>query len=385
MNQTELFRSQAGVSAPSAMEVLDVRRRGATFVEHRVKSIVNSPESTGMGFWSINPYVGCEFGCTYCYARYAHRYVMERAHDNGRVSDADYARFRQSKTWEVFERHIFVKRRDAVLAALERDLARIRLRRLVGRGHPVVIGTATDPYQPAERRFGITRGILERLTEESNLSIGIITKSPQVCRDIDVLRELQRQNRLSVYISLISTDTRIIKLFEARSPMPHVRLKALEKLSAAGINSGLIVAPILPGITDSEEQILALAEAVTKAGGTFANPSPLRLYPALHKGFLPIVEKHFPDLYPKYRRAYRGTGAAPKRYTNLIVRRFREVMGRYGVAVRDPVMEQGAGSGERGVGRREGSEFTKQNSFQKTTPRSLLPAPHPDQFGLWHG
>ena len=357
MNQTELFRPPATVSPPPSLRVLDTRRRGAgagagagaTFIEHRASSIVNSPESTGMEFWSINPYIGCEFGCTYCYARYAHRYTVERAHGNGQISDADLSRFRKSKNWEVFEHHIFVKQRDAVLAALERDLSRIRLRQVTGQTYPIVIGTATDPYQPAERQFRITRAVLERLQEEVNLSIGIITKSQQICRDIDVLRELQRNNRVSVYISLITTDTRLIGLFEARSPTPHVRLKALKRLSDANINAGLIVAPVLPGITDTVPQIRALARALKDAGGRFAHPSPLRLYPALHRGFLPIIEKNFPELYPKYRRAYRGVGVAPKRYTDAILHRFREIATEYGIPVKDPVMEQ--------AGRRAGGQY----------------------------
>jgi DNA repair photolyase len=324
------------------LRVLDTRARGATFVEHRVKSIVNSPESTGMGFWSINPYVGCELGCTYCYARYAHRYVVERAHTNGQLADADFEQLNESKTWEAFERRIFVKQRDAVLDALERDLSSIRRRHNTGRIHPIVIGTATDPYQPAERQFRITRAVLERLSRESNLSVGIITKNPMVSQDIGLLKTLQRNNRVSVYISLISTDIRIIRLFEARSPMPHVRLKALKKLVDANLNAGLLVAPVLPGITDTLSQVRALARALKKTGGRFAHPSPLRLYPALHSGFLPIIEEHFPELYPKYRRAYRGTGAAPKRYTDAVVKRFRDVAEEIGVPVKDSVLEGGA-------------------------------------------
>ena len=176
LEQTELFRRPAAVPPSRSIRVLDTRMRGTTFVEHRVKSIVNSPESIGMGFWSINPYVGCEYGCTYCYARYAHRYVVERAHDNGQLPDADFEQLHKSKKWEAFEQRIFVKQRDAVLAALKHDLSTIKRRQSVGRIHPIVIGTATDPYQPAERQFRITRAILKRLCRESNLSVGIITK-----------------------------------------------------------------------------------------------------------------------------------------------------------------------------------------------------------------
>ncbi len=356
MDQTELFPLPTAVSPSPSLRVLDTRMRGVTFVEHRVKAIVNSPESTGMGFWSINPYIGCEFGCTYCYARYAHRYAIERMHGNGQISDADLSRFRESEKWEVFEHHIFVKQRDAVLAALERDLSRIRRRQVGGQIHPIVIGTATDPYQPAERQYRITRAVLTRLREESNLSIGIITKSPQICHDIDVLRELQRNNRVSVYISLITTDTRLIKLFEARSPMPHVRLKALKRLTDANLNAGLIVAPVLPGITDTVPQIRALVQALKDAGGRFAHPSPLRLYPALHRGFLPIIEKNFPELYPKYRRAYRGAGIVPKKYTDAILNRFRKIANEFGISVNDPMMEAVGRAGGQ-AGRRTGGQM----------------------------
>ena len=370
MDQTELFPLPTAVSPSPSLRVLDTRMRGVTFVEHRVKAIVNSPESTGMGFWSINPYIGCEFGCTYCYARYAHRYAIERMHGNGQISYADLSRFRESEKWEVFEHHIFVKQRDAVLAALERDLSRIRRRQVGGQIHPIVIGTATDPYQPAERQYRITRAVLTRLREESNLSIGIITKSPQICHDIDVLRELQRNNRVSVYISLITTDTRLIKLFEARSPMPHVRLKALKRLTDANLNAGLIVAPVLPGITDTVPQIRALVQALKDAGGRFAHPSPLRLYPALHRGFLPIIEKNFPELYPKYRRAYRGAGIVPKRYTDAILNRFRKIANEFGISVNDPMMEVVGRAGGQAGGRADGRTVRPLPSDRRDEGRS---------------
>lgn len=377
MAQIDLFRPPSDVSA-RALSVLDSRARGATFVAHQVKSAVNSPESTGMGFWSINPYVGCEFGCTYCYARYAHRYTVQRANDRGQISDDELARVRESAKWEDFERRIFVKQRDDLLAALDRDLGRIRHRQVGGRPQPLVLGTATDPYQPGERRFGITRAILERLTKESNLSVGIITKSPLVCRDVDVLSELRRNNRVSVYVSLISTDPDVIKRFEARSPMPHVRLRTLKRLIDDGVNAGLIVAPILPGITDTEEQIRALAEAVKDAGGRFAHPSPLRLYPALHDGFLPLIKEHYPKLYPKYRRAYRGTGSAPKHYTDLVVRRFKRIARELDVPVRDPVLEPRRSSSS------SSSPGRKEWEVGSGTRSSPLEARSSNQIKLWH-
>src|SRR5207253_590837 len=162
-------------------------------------------------FWSLNPYVGCEFGCSYCYARYAHRYVVERARDAGKLSDSEFQDFRGPHGWEAFERRIFVK--EGLLAALERDLQRYFRSARPPDGSPsplgtapLVIGTATDPYQPAERRFRLTRRVLERLARCEGLNAGLITKSPLVARDRDVLRRLQDANDLEVYVSLISVD-----------------------------------------------------------------------------------------------------------------------------------------------------------------------------------
>src|SRR6266513_5226640 len=138
---------------PAALPILDERQRGTKFVSLEPKSVLNSPQQTGVDFWSLNPYIGCEFGCTYCYARYAHRYAVERAHDGGRLSDAEFREFRGPHGWEAFERRIFVK--EGLPGALERDLQRyFRSGGTSGvAAAPIVIGTATDPYQPGERRF----------------------------------------------------------------------------------------------------------------------------------------------------------------------------------------------------------------------------------------
>lgn len=298
------------------------------FIDHPVKSIINSPESTGMGFWSINPYVGCQFGCSYCYARYTHRYTAERA--LGTVRSPVQAA-------EAFERQIFVKQHQTVLAALEHDIPRVYARVRSGNGCPIVIGTATDPYQPAERRFHVTRTVLERLLDAAGLSIAVITKSPLVCRDIDLLTRLARKHSVTVFISLISTKVRIIKLFEARSSMPHARFRALQKLREAGIEAGINAAPVLPGITDSIFQIDALVAAAREANAAFVSPSVVRLCPSARESFLPVVKQHFPDLMPRYRAAYRGGWNASAGYVAAIERRFERVARKHGILGSDPL------------------------------------------------
>jgi DNA repair photolyase len=321
---------------PGSLPVLDTRARDAVFYEHSVGSIINPPESTGMGFWSINPYVGCEFGCTYCYARFTHQYTVERAEQSGRLTENAMGDYRGNEAWKAFEHRIFVKRQQSVLAALDRDLLRVQKRRAAGESVEIVLGTATDPYQPAERSYQLSRAILQRLNREQGLLIGIISKSPLICRDIDVLSEVQRHNDLSIRVSLISTDVSLIKILEARSPMPHARLRGLAKLTAAGLNAGLIVAPVLPGVNDSTESLDRLLAAGKQAGARFAHPSALRLYPSIRDHFLPVMDQYFPHLAGKYRAVYRGQGNAPKQYAQALARRFRRVARKYEIPVEEP-------------------------------------------------
>src|SRR5438128_162006 len=266
---------------PTALPILDERLRGTKFVSLEPKSVLNSPRQTGVDFWSLNPYIGCEFGCTYCYARYAHRYTVERAHDAGKLSDEEFIEYRGPHGWEAFEQRVFVK--ETLLSALERDLKKYFRSGgpPAGPAAPIVIGTATDPYQPAERRFRLTRGVLERLARCEDLNIGIITKSPLIARDTDVLRRLQERSDLEVHISLTTVDVALIRQVEARSPMPVVRLRALQRLADAGVRVGLIVAPVLPGITDDIPHLEALFQAARDAGAKFVHAGPLRLYPAV--------------------------------------------------------------------------------------------------------
>jgi DNA repair photolyase len=328
------------VSRSVALPILDERLRGTKFVQLTPRSVLNSPQQTGVDFWSLNPYIGCEFGCTYCYARYAHRYAVERAHDAGKLDDEEFREFRGPHGWEAFERRIFVK--EGVLAALEADLRRYFRSGAAGDGPatPIVIGTATDPYQPAERRFRITRQVLERLAQCDGLNIGIITKSPLVARDADLLRRIQERGDLEVYVSLITTDTALIKRVEARSPMPATRLRALKRLADAGVRVGVIVAPVLPGITDDLPHLEALFRAARDAGAGFVHAGPLRLYGAVRERFLPVLTDQFPDLAPRYRTAYARGSGAPRDYARALAARITLLQRRFGFPVNHGMVDR---------------------------------------------
>ena len=319
--QAELFRTMA--SPGRSLPVLSIRQRGARFVEQPARSVLNPPESTGMGFWSLNPFVGCEFGCSYCYARFTHRYVSERA----------------AQANASFEHQIYVKSRAHVLAALDRNLPRLLERNREGRQN-LVIGTSTDPYQPAERIYRITRAVLGRLMSERGIKIGVITKSPLVTRDLDLLTRLAERHDMTVYVSLISEDPEIIRAYEVRSPMPHARLRALGKLTQAGLRAGLMVAPVLPGITDTATRVSGLIRAAAREGAHFVYPSVLRLYPDALRNFLPIVDREQPELAARYRAAYARGRDAPAAYQEAVRRRFARIAACHGIATTNGNREQ---------------------------------------------
>ncbi|HET6778289.1 MAG TPA: radical SAM protein [Gemmatimonadales bacterium] len=310
----------------SPLPILDQRARGTRFIKLSVRSVLNSPASTHMGFWSINPYVGCEFGCTYCYARDTHRWVVERQGGGaaGQMSSNNMSKA-PLPAWEAFEKEILVK--SDVAEVLTRTLNPTRLA-----GSSLVIGTATDPYQPAERRFRLTRRILDVLRSYHGLSIEIITKSPLVARDIDLLQALSRHNEVNVNISLATADPRLARRLELRSPVPAARLRALRRLTVGGIYAGLIVAPIIPGITDDWAGLARLMEAAKEAGARYVIGSALRLGPAARHRFLPILEREFPELYERYRRHYSTSDMASRSYQDALIRRLNALRQAYGFA-----------------------------------------------------
>lgn len=326
MLQTRLFGDAPMLRAPLPVlgEQKDIRYFGTA-----PKTVINSPATTGMGFWSINPYVGCAFGCAYCYARYAHRYVAERlAAAPFDVDGEAHCETEALEPWLAFERRIFVKRGagDVVRRALLRPATLEGLRR-----DGVVIGTATDPYQPAERRFRLTRNVLEALAEHEGLRVTIITKSPLVTRDLDLLVRIAARSRMSVHVSLITVDRELARRIEPRAPTPEARLRGIARLRGAGIEVGVNCMPVLPGITDAPEMIDALVRAVAEANASYLGACALRLRRAARDRYIPFVEAEFPALAGRYRGAYAHGHQVNERYRDGLRGRFAAVCARYGV------------------------------------------------------
>ncbi len=330
------------------LPLLDERSsRGARFMGLSVSSVLNTPASTGMDFWSINPYVGCEFGCTYCYARDTHRWTMERRGSGaagqmgsnstpGELGESEQTAVPPRRPAaplppeEAFEKEILVK--TDVAQVLARTLNPAKLA-----GHSLVIGTATDPYQPAERQFRLTRQILEVLRSYHGLSIEIITKSSLVTRDLDLLQALSARNEVTVNISLATADARLARLLELRSPVPAARLRALRRLIEGGVYAGLLVAPIIPGVTDDWPGLARLMEAAKEAGARYVVGSALRLGPAARHRFLPFLTQEFPTLAERYRRHYADKDYVSQEYQDALTRRLRLLKQTYGFPIDENV------------------------------------------------
>ena len=241
--------------------------------------------------WTINPYRGCEFACKYCYARYTHEFMEMR-------DGVD------------FERKIYVKQQAAWL--LRQDLKKVK------RGEKIAIGTATDPYQPAEKRFEVTRSILEEFALHRGFEIGIVTKSDLVTRDIEVLRRIAEHNHLFVNVTITTLDTRLARILEPRAPRPDLRLKAVKELNLAGVRAGVICAPVVPGITDAPPALDALVKATKESGGKYIYANPLFLKPCSAAIFLPFLEKEFPQLVEEYRKRYTDKSFVSKVYAKRL-------------------------------------------------------------------
>jgi DNA repair photolyase len=259
--------------------------------------------------WTVNPFRGCEIGCRYCYARPTHEYL-------GHVDP------------EEFEDRIYVKRADAT--TLLKDLERAR-----DSGQEVAIGTATDPYQPAESRFAVTRAVLEAMTRVPGLRVGITTKAALVARDADVLARLAGVADVWVNISLISVDTDLLRLIEPRAPRPDLRLRAMATLAGAGVRTRLFVMPVLPLITDGVAGLRALLAAAHAAGAREAIAQTLFLRTPMTRDFyLDFLRREFPWAVPRYLELFPAPGIAPRAVRDEIDRRVQTLAREVGFAAR---------------------------------------------------
>jgi DNA repair photolyase len=264
----------------------------------------------GMAFrWSLNPYMGCAHRCTFCYVR-----AYEQRAD--RPGDDRYGRVVRVKT--------------NVADVLRAELARRSWKR-----ESVSIGAATDPYQPVEGRYRLTRRCLE-VFSAARSPFGIITRGPMVVRDIDVLQEAARRADVEVHMSIGTLDESIRRATEPGTAPPRQRLRAIRMLVDAGIRAGIGIAPVLPGITDGPEQLAEIVRAARDAGATAVWCNTLFLRPGTREHFLENLARDWPAMLPRYERLYRGAylseaDAGPIRQR---VKALREV---YGIADRRAV------------------------------------------------
>jgi DNA repair photolyase len=281
-----------------------------------VRSILNRCDSKRVPFeWTINPYRGCEFACKYCYARYTHEYM-----------ELDGAEF---------EKKIFVKKDAAAL--LVQDMRRYSYEsRSSGGVYPehIAIGTATDPYQPAEREYGVTRACLVELAKREGLSVSLITKSNQIVRDIDLFKKIAERSELSLNITITTLRPRLARLLEPRAPRPDLRLAAVKQLREAGLAVGVSACPLIPGMTDRAGELEGVAAAAKNAGAQWFFSNVLFLMPSSAKQFLPFVREKFPRLAKQYEDWYAKNGYAPDEYRRLMSQRVAKIRQEYGFVSR---------------------------------------------------
>jgi DNA repair photolyase len=274
------------------------RFRGIEFIEVESKSIINHVPGNYLPFsWTINPYRGCSHACVYCFARSTHTFL-----DMGAGKD--------------FETKIVVK----VNAP---ELLRKELRRKSWTGERIAMGTNTDPYQRAEGKYELMPRIIKTLTEYRN-PFSILTKGTLILRDLDLLIEANEVAEVSTAFSIGTLDEDVWRKSEPGTPHPRKRVEAVRKLNDAGIPCGVLMAPILPGISDRDDQMKATLEACIDAGATHVSPILLHLRPKVREVYMEWLRDAYPDLLPRYEGMYKGSYASREDRSRL-GRRFTEM------------------------------------------------------------
>jgi DNA repair photolyase len=267
------------------------------------RSILNRTVSRrGLRFaWSINPYRGCEFACRYCYARYTHEFM--------------------ELSPEEFERKIFVKQNAAWL--LEQELKQVRPE------EEIALGTATDPYQPVERRARVTESLLEVLSRQHDLRIGLVTKSTLIERDIVLLQRIAERNTLTVHLTITTANAALARLLEPRAPRPDLRLRTVGRLRQAGLRAGILCSPLLPGLTDTGKALDGMAKRAKAADASFFSAQPLFLKPCSKEIYLGFIREHFPALEPTYRQRFDSEAFVSAVYRKRIEALVKAVCAKY--------------------------------------------------------
>jgi DNA repair photolyase len=280
-------------------------KRRVQYFELDARSYLARCDSTRVPFrWTINPYRGCEFGCKYCYARYTHEFM-------------------ELRDPEQFERKIFAKAFDA--ARFREELERLPV------GETVALGTATDPYQPAERRYGVTRKMLQVFAETAGLRLGITTKSDLIARDLELLKDVSRRHYVSISMTVTTLDRELARLLEPMAPRPDLRLAAVRILADAGLRVTVGCSPVMPLINDSEPSLDALAREAAAAGAGALWANVLFLKPCAYQVFLPFLEERFPALVRKYRERYERAAYLRGEYPQMIQERVEKIRKRHGL------------------------------------------------------
>lgn len=280
-------------------------------VEYReipARSLLNRCAGGRMPFeWTINPYRGCEFGCKYCYARYTHEFMELRAPED-------------------FERRIFAK--EFCAEGFGRELRQVK------QGQWIAIGTATDPYQPAERRYGVTRRVLEVFAGRGGFKVALTTKSDLVARDAALLAQIGRRNTLRVNMTVTTVDGELARALEPMAPRPDLRLRAVRVLTKAGVAVRVFASPVMPGLNDSRAAIEAVAKAAHDAGATQFGANALFLKPCALRVFLPFLEVRYPWLVQAYARHFRRDVYMRGNFTENLEKIVAEMRNKYGLGAR---------------------------------------------------
>jgi DNA repair photolyase len=294
-----------GIARLAAQGPLLDAKRQVRYFELPTRRLLNRTTERMPFTWTINPYRGCEFGCRYCYARYTHEFMeLDGVRD--------------------FEEKIYAKQFAA--ATLSAEL------RKIPRQEAIAIGTATDPYQPAERRYELTREILKAFASCRSRRVSLTTKSDLVARDVDVMKDIARANIFHVHVTVTTVDEGLARLLEPRAPRPALRLEAVRRLADAGIQTGVFPNPVMPLLTDSEESLDALAAAARGAGASFLGGGLLFLKPCARQVFFPFLEQHFPKLLARYEELFASSAYLRGEYAESVKQTLARVRARHGLA-----------------------------------------------------